>query len=83
VRVGTVGAVLLTDAPVRCLRDWVAIPEALLTNYYLGMHNQGVLVIQEQWIVSAQHTQDDIDRHLAAFGRFAPLLAALQAGRPI
>jgi glutamate-1-semialdehyde 2,1-aminomutase len=82
-RVGTVGAVLLTDAPVRNLRDWMKISESLLWNYYVGLHNQGILVIQEQWIVSAQHTRQDIDRHVEAFGRLAPFLAALQAGKPL
>jgi glutamate-1-semialdehyde 2,1-aminomutase len=82
VRVGTVGAILLTDAPVRNLRDWIRIPESLLMDYYVGMHNQGVLVIQEQWIISAQHTTEDIDRHLEAFRRLAPFLAARQADRP-
>jgi len=83
VRVGTVGAVLFTGAPVRNLRDWVRIPESLLWNYYLGMHNQGVLVIQEQWILSPQHTRGDVDQHLEAFRRLAPFLAALQSGAPL
>jgi hypothetical protein len=42
-----------------------------------------VLVIQEQWIVSAMHTAEEIDRHVQAFGRLAPFLAARQAGRPL
>lgn len=83
VRVGPVGAVLFTDAPVRDFRDWARIPDDLLWNYYLGMHNQGILVIQEQWIVSAQHTSEDIERHLEAFRRLAPFLASLQQGRPL
>jgi glutamate-1-semialdehyde 2,1-aminomutase len=83
VRVGTVGAVLLTDAPVRNLRDWTSIPETMLWDYYAGMHNQGVLVIQEQWIVSAMHTAEEVDRHVLAFGRLAPFLAARQSGRPL
>ncbi len=83
VRVGNVGAILFTSAPVRNLRDWMRIPDSLLWNYYLGMHNQGILVIQEQWILSALHTPGDIDRHLQAFRRLTPFLAALQSGRPL
>jgi glutamate-1-semialdehyde 2,1-aminomutase len=82
-RVGTVGAVLLTDEPVRNLRDWARIPESLLGNYYTGLHNQGVLVIQEQWIVSAMHAREDIERHLKAFATLAPFLVSLQSGRPL
>lgn len=81
VRVGTVGAILLTDAPVRNLRGWVRIPEAMLSDYYVGMHNDGILVIQEQWIISAQHTAGDVERHLQAFRRLAPHLASRQAAQ--
>jgi glutamate-1-semialdehyde 2,1-aminomutase len=79
VRVGTVGAILLTGGPVRNLRDWIRIPEEMLWDYYVGLHNEGVLVIQEQWVISAQHTAPDVDRHLQAFRRLAPHLRARQA----
>ena len=81
-RVGTVGALQMKAEPVRSYRDWVPISPDLLQNYYLGMHNQGILVTQEQWIVSAQHSDEDIDQHLEAFRALAPRLASLQTDGP-
>ncbi|MCZ6779987.1 MAG: aspartate aminotransferase family protein [Acidobacteria bacterium] len=81
-RVGPVGALQMRAELVRSYRDWMTLCPDLLQNYYLGMHNQGILVTQEQWIVSAQHSDEDIDRHLEAFRILAPSLAAFQSGSP-
>jgi len=35
----------------------------------------------EQWTISVQHTDDDIDQHLQAFGEIAPALATAQQER--
>jgi glutamate-1-semialdehyde 2,1-aminomutase len=49
------------------------------------MVNRGVLPqpygYDEQWTVSVQHTDADIDKHLAAFEDLAPALAEAQQKR--
>jgi len=51
--------------------------------FWLAMMNEGVIPQppgpDEQWTISVQHTEADIDAHLKAFGRVAPLLKKLDA----
>jgi glutamate-1-semialdehyde 2,1-aminomutase len=49
------------------------------------MVNRGVMCQpywwDEQWTMSVQHTEADIDKHIAAFADVAPSLAAAQQER--
>ena len=49
------------------------------------MVNRGILAQpywwDEQWTISVQHTQKDIDEHLQVFAEVAPALAAAQEQR--
>jgi glutamate-1-semialdehyde 2,1-aminomutase len=49
------------------------------------MVNRGVMAQpywwDEQWTISVQHTEADIDKHLAVFAEVAPSLAAAQHER--
>jgi glutamate-1-semialdehyde 2,1-aminomutase len=82
---GANGAVMLYPKPLRNYRDWITIDVDLWKHYWFGMVNRGVLCQghwwDEQWTISVQHTEADIDRHLEAFEEIAPALAQAQQER--
>jgi glutamate-1-semialdehyde 2,1-aminomutase len=67
---------------IRNYRDWITIDEDLWRHYWFGMVNRGVMAQpywwDEQWTISVQHTEADIDKHLAAFDDLASDLAKAQ-----
>ena len=79
---GAIGAVMLFPREMLNYRDWLRLDRDLWCHYWFGMVNRGVLPqpygYDEQWTVSVQHTDADINRHLAAFGDLAPALAKTQ-----
>ena len=82
---GVNGALMLYPREIRNYRDWTTIDVDLWRHYWFGMVNRGVLAQpywwDEQWTVSVQHTQADIDKHTAAFEDVAPALARAQQER--
>jgi len=66
-------------------RDWLAIDKELWQHYWFGMVNRGVMPQpywwDEQWTISVQHTEADINKHIAAFEDVAPALAKAQQER--
>jgi len=82
---GANGALMLYQEEIRNYRDWLRIDEDLWRQYWFGMVNRGVLPQpfwwDEQWTISVQHTDADIDKHLAAFEDVAPGLARAQEER--
>jgi glutamate-1-semialdehyde 2,1-aminomutase len=82
---GANGALMLYPKEVRNYRDWLEIDQDLWRQYWFGMVNRGVLPQpfwwDEQWTISVQHTDADIDKHLAAFEDLAPELAKVQHER--
>jgi glutamate-1-semialdehyde 2,1-aminomutase len=82
---GANGVLMLYPKEVRNYRDWLAIDVDLWRHYWFGMVNRGVMCQpywwDEQWTISVQHTEADIDQHLAAFGDVAGSLAAAQHER--
>src|SRR5450432_2712613 len=82
---GANGALMLYPKEIVNYRDWEAIDIDLWRHYWFGMVNRGVMAQpywwDEQWTISVQHTQADIDAHLAAFGDIADSLAAAQHER--
>jgi glutamate-1-semialdehyde aminotransferase len=83
---GVNGALMLYPREIRNYRDWTAIDIDLWRHYWFGMVNRGVMAQpywwDEQWTISVQHTDADIDNHLAAFEDLAPALAKAQYERP-
>jgi glutamate-1-semialdehyde 2,1-aminomutase len=79
---GANGALMLYPKEIRNYRDWAGVDTDLWRHYWFGMVNRGVLALpygtEEQWTISVQHTEADIDRHLAAFEDLAPALAKAQ-----
>jgi glutamate-1-semialdehyde 2,1-aminomutase len=76
---------MLYPQEIRNYRDWLKVDQDLWGQYWFGMVNRGVLPQpywwDEQWTVSVQHTDADIDKHLAAFEDIAPSLAKVQQER--
>jgi glutamate-1-semialdehyde 2,1-aminomutase len=79
---GANGALMLYAKEIRNYRDWTTVDIDLWRQYWFGMVNRGVMPQpywwDEQWTISVQHTEADIDKHLAAFEDVAPGLAKTQ-----
>jgi glutamate-1-semialdehyde 2,1-aminomutase len=82
---GANGALMLYPKEIRSYRDWEAIDIDLWRHYWFGMVNRGVMAQpywwDEQWTISVQHTEVDIDKHIAAFDDIAASLAKAQQER--
>jgi glutamate-1-semialdehyde 2,1-aminomutase len=78
--VGAMGMVMFTTEKVRNYRDWLKIDQHRWQANLTAMLNEGILPhpidSDEQWTVSVQHTDKDIDAYLAAFEKVAPRLSA-------
>jgi len=75
VSVGAKGCVVFTDEPVRDFRSFLGINDSLSHAHWLFQHNGGVFLPPwgktEQWLISVQHDEADIDRFVANFADFA------------
>jgi glutamate-1-semialdehyde 2,1-aminomutase len=75
VAVGAKGCVTFSATPVRNYRDFLAIDDRWSHCHWLYQHNGGVFLPPwgkaEQWLLSAQHTDEDVDQFLANFAAFA------------
>jgi glutamate-1-semialdehyde 2,1-aminomutase len=82
---GANGALMFYPNRVRNYRDWYHVDEDVWTHYWFAMTNRGILAQpywwDEQWTISVQHTEADIDEHLQVFAEIAPALAAAQEER--
>jgi len=82
---GANGVLMLYPKEVLNYRDWLAIDKELWQHYWFGMVNRGVMPQpywwDEQWTISVQHTEADINKHIAAFEDVAPALAKAQQER--
>ncbi len=80
VSVGAKGCVAFTDQPVRNYRDFLEIDDRWGQLHWLMQHNGGVFLPPwgkvEQWLLSVQHTDDDVDRLIANFARLAAVAGA-------
>ena len=85
VRAGVNGALMLYSKEIENYRDWLKIDVDLWRQFWFGMVNRGVLAMpywwDEQWTISVQHTEADIEKHLAVFEEVAPGLAKAQKER--
>ncbi|HTT74039.1 MAG TPA: aspartate aminotransferase family protein [Thermoplasmata archaeon] len=82
---GVSGTVYFSDHPVRNWRDFLTVDGDRSMLYYYLCLNRGLIPAgtgpDEQWTISVQHTDPDVDRHLEVLGTVAERLAgAPQAG---
>jgi len=79
--VGSMGTINFKKDVMRDYRDWYVLDRLASQAWYLAMLNEGVIPQppgpDEQWTISVQHTDADVDTHLKAFAKVAPLLKAL------
>jgi glutamate-1-semialdehyde 2,1-aminomutase len=75
VSVGAKGCVVFSASPVRNFRDFLEIRDSLSHAHWLFQHNGGVFLPPwgkiEQWLISVQHDEADIDRFVDNFATFA------------
>jgi glutamate-1-semialdehyde 2,1-aminomutase len=78
VSVGAKGCVVFREQPVRDYRGFLGIDDRFNHAHWLFQHNGGVFLPPwgkiEQWLMSVQHEEDDIDRFVANFESFAEAL---------
>ncbi len=83
VSVGAKGCITFAEHPVRDFRDFLAIEDAYSHAHWLFQHNGGVFLPpwgkSEQWLISVQHEQSDIDRFNANAARFAASIGTAPA----
>ncbi|HZD31458.1 MAG TPA: glutamate-1-semialdehyde 2,1-aminomutase [Candidatus Angelobacter sp.] len=84
---GANGALMFADKEIRNYRDWLKVDTELWRQYWFAMVNRGVMPQpywwDEQWTISVQHTEPDIDQHLQVFAEIAPALAEAQKEKPV
>jgi glutamate-1-semialdehyde 2,1-aminomutase len=83
---GANGALMFYPKEIRNYRDWTTIDIDLWRHYWFGMVNRGVMAQpywwDEQWTISVQHTDADIDKHLSAFDDIAVVFGKSAARTP-
>jgi glutamate-1-semialdehyde 2,1-aminomutase len=79
VSIGAKGCVVFCAEPIRDFRGFLDIDDAYSHAHWLYQHNGGVFLPpwgkNEQWLISVQHEQSDIDRFVANFAEFAAALS--------
>jgi glutamate-1-semialdehyde 2,1-aminomutase len=75
VSVGAKGCVVFSPQPVRDYRGFLDVDDRYSQAHWLFQHNGGVFLPPwgktEQWLISVQHDEGDIDRFIANFAGFA------------
>jgi glutamate-1-semialdehyde 2,1-aminomutase len=80
VAVGAKGCIVFSPDPVRDYREFLTLDDRYSHGHWLTQHNGGVFLPPwgkaEQWLLSVQHTEEDVARFLENFARFAEALRA-------
>ncbi|MDQ3880566.1 MAG: aspartate aminotransferase family protein [Chloroflexota bacterium] len=78
INVGPKGCVMFTPARVTGYRDFIGLDTELWSAFFFYLANRGVLLPpgpDDQWTLSVQHDEADVDRHVDVFREFAQELA--------
>jgi glutamate-1-semialdehyde 2,1-aminomutase len=79
VSAGAKGCVVFSPEPVRDYRGFLEIDDRFSQAHWLFQHNGGVFLPPwgktEQWLISVQHDESDIDRLTANFADFATAIS--------
>jgi len=80
VTAGAKGCVVFGAGQVRDYREFLAIDDSMSHAHWLFQHNGGVFLPPwgkvEQWLISVQHDESDIDRLVTNFRSFAAAVSA-------
>ena len=75
VALGAKGCIVFSERPIRNYRDFLEIDDRFSHLHWLMQHGGGVFLPPwgkaEQWMLSVQHTDDDVDVFLGNVERFA------------
>jgi glutamate-1-semialdehyde 2,1-aminomutase len=74
INVGPKGCVMFTPQRVTNYRDFIGLDSELWTAFFFYLANRGILLPpgpDDQWTLSVQHTEAEIDRHVEVFRAFA------------
>jgi len=74
INVGPKGCVMFTPQRVTNYRDLIGLDGDLWAASFFYLANRGILLppgADDQWTLSVQHTDDEIDRYIATFRAFA------------
>jgi glutamate-1-semialdehyde 2,1-aminomutase len=78
VAVGAKGCITFSPTPVRDYRGFLEVDDRFSHLHWLFQHNGGVFLPPwgkaEQWLLTVQHTEEDVDRFLDNFEAFARAL---------
>ena len=79
--VGCMGTINFRKDVIKDYRDWASVDKLASQAWYLAMLNEGIIPQppgpDEQWTITVQHTEADVETHLKAFAKVAPLLKSL------
>ncbi len=79
INVGPKGCVMFTPDRVTNYRDFIGLDAELWAASFFFLANRGILLPpgpDDQWTLSVQHSDADIDRYVEVFGEFATELTA-------
>jgi glutamate-1-semialdehyde 2,1-aminomutase len=79
INVGPKGCVMFTPSRVTNYRDFIGLDSELWAASFFYLANRGVLLPpgpDDQWTLSVQHTDEDVDRYVSTFRDFARDLTA-------
>ena len=74
INVGPKGCVMFTPGRVTNYRDFIGLDAELWSASFFYLANRGILLPpgpDDQWTLSVQHTDAEIERHIAVFREFA------------
>ncbi len=79
INVGPKGCVMFTPSRVTNYRDFIGLDSELWAASFFYLANRGILLPpgpDDQWTLSVQHSDADIDRYVEVFGEFAAEVTA-------
>ena len=79
INVGPKGCVMFTPERVTNYRDFIGLDGELWSAAFFFLANRGILLPpgpDDQWTLSVQHTEAEVERHIAVFREFAQELTA-------
>jgi glutamate-1-semialdehyde 2,1-aminomutase len=74
INIGPKGCIMFTPERVTSYRDFIGLDTDLWSAFFYYLANRGVLLPpgpDDQWTLSVQHTDAEVERHVAVFREFA------------
>ncbi|HEX2296131.1 MAG TPA: aspartate aminotransferase family protein [Actinomycetota bacterium] len=75
---GCKGSITFRDRPLERYRDFQGVDDSLFEAYWWWLVNRGIYQTpgkEEQWTLSVQHTEADVERFLEVFGGYCEAVA--------